>query len=314
MQPNRLALRKVALSVLFICSLVAIMVMGSRAQADGETSEDAAIAKLQAIELEAEVQRDADALEQRDNKIDLYVNYVELTTVSTSCEDGDVYVPVVFFSEAMVDCKVSFNSGKLEIRADGLEIDAVVGDSYICANGRYIFVDGSVTLREDGHIWLPLTTMAKIFGCEYSYDSESRSAYLKTTGSFIVSGDTYYNEKDVYWLSRIINAESRGEPFIGQIAVGTVVMNRVASYRYPNTIYDVIFDGRQFTPAISGTVHREPTAQCVIVAKIILEGYRLSDHILYFHMITPAYYTDFENNEKEMVIGNHIFYTVYGTR
>jgi N-acetylmuramoyl-L-alanine amidase len=52
-------------------------------------------------------------------------------------------------------------------------------------------------------------------------------------GGAIESGDTWYDEEDLYWLSRIISAEARGESLEGQIAVGNVVLNRMKSDRWP---------------------------------------------------------------------------------
>ena len=71
----------------------------------------------------------------------------------------------------------------------------------------------------------------------------------------------FYRPDEVLWLSRIIIAESRGESLLGQIAVGNVVLNRVKSRDFPNTIYGVIFDrkyGVQFTPVANGTIYNTP--------------------------------------------------------
>ena len=75
------------------------------------------------------------------------------------------------------------------------------------------------------------------------------------------------------------------EPFVGQIAVGNVVLNRVRSREFPNTIYGVIFDrkhGTQFSPVAFGTIYDAPEPSCIIAAKICLEGYSVSDTALYF--------------------------------
>lgn len=84
-----------------------------------------------------------------------------------------------------------------------------------------------------------------------------------------------YTDEDLYWLSRIISAESQGEPLEGQIAVGNVVLNRVASDQFPNTIRAVVFDtnnGVQFEPLSNGTLYNAPTAQSVAAAKLVLSG------------------------------------------
>ena len=113
-------------------------------------------------------------------------------------------------------------------------------------------------------------------------------------------------------MSRIISAESRGEPLAGKLAVGTVVLNRVASSQFPDTIYGVIFDdkwGVQFTPTANGTIYQEPTAESVLAAKLCLDGAREAGDSLYF--LAPKIATNhwvMENRELVAIIGNHWFY------
>ena len=119
--------------------------------------------------------------------------------------------------------------------------------------------------------------------------------------------------EDLYWLARIISAEARGEPFIGQLAVGTVVINRTRSDYYPDTIYKVIFDkvgGTQFTPASTGSVYREPTESSIIAAKLCLEGFSLDPNILFFFnssIAAGSWIT--ANREYTMTVGRHDFYS-----
>lgn len=85
------------------------------------------------------------------------------------------------------------------------------------------------------------------------------------TAALIKAGN--YNADDLYWLARIISAESRGESLDGKIAVGNVVLNRVASSDFPDTIYGVIFDDRwggQFEPVRNGTIYQTPTEDSVL--------------------------------------------------
>ena len=121
-----------------------------------------------------------------------------------------------------------------------------------------------------------------------------------------------YTADDLYWMSRIISAESRGEPLVGKLAVGTVVMNRVAGEEFPDSIYDVIFDrewGVQFTPTANGTIYHDPTEESVLAAKMVLEGARVAGDSLYF--LAPEL-TDnhwiMENREYVTTIGCHWFY------
>jgi len=78
---------------------------------------------------------------------------------------------------------------------------------------------------------------------------------------------------------------SGAEPFLGKLAVGTVVMNRVDSDEFPSNTVDVIFDkenGVQFTPTANGAIEKDPDEDSIAAAKICLEDVRLSDDILYF--------------------------------
>lgn len=312
MQPIKDVLRKVVLCVLFICSVVAIFVMSTSAQADG-IQENTNNAASDTPTLEMEVQADTEALEARDNKIDIYVDYVQVCGITTELTDGEVYVPVRLFAEAMLDCRIDYSesAGKLRITAEGLDFEAKCATNYVVANGRYFYVEEGIALREDGQIWLPLSVLVKPFGFDFKLDLSAKAAYLTDNGEVLEHGDTYYNEKDLYWLSRIINAEARGESQLGQIAVGTVVMNRVKSTRYPNTVYGVVFDGSQFSPAVSGSIYKAPSEKCIISAKIVLEGYRVSDSILFFHSIRSSKYDNFVNTDTEMVIDHQFFYTNY---
>ncbi|HJC41086.1 MAG TPA: cell wall hydrolase, partial [Candidatus Intestinimonas pullistercoris] len=106
------------------------------------------------------------------------------------------------------------------------------------------------------------------------------------------------------------NVESGNQPLDGKLAVGTVIMNRVESPLFPNTIYDVIFAPNQFTPAQNGTIHREPNAESVIAAKLILEGIRVGGNSLYFvnPSISPNSWAQ-RNRTYVTTIGAHSFFS-----
>ena len=98
----------------------------------------------------------------------------------------------------------------------------------------------------------------------------------------------------------------------GKIAVGNVILNRVRSKDYPNTIYGVIFDRRygvQFSPVSNGTIYNTPSNESIIAAKICLEGYSVSTEILYFvnPKVAPNSWAS-KNRPYFDTIGNHAFY------
>lgn len=154
--------------------------------------------------------------------------------------------------------------------------------------------------------------ISKALSIEVVWDSDRRTVVLTDTGDTLLSADKFYNSSDLYWLSRIISAESAGEPLTGKIAVGNVVLNRKASPSYPNTIYGVIFDrkgGTQFTPAAIGTIYNSPTAESIMAAKICLEGYSIDQNILFF--MNPRIATNnwiSKNRPFAFRIANHDFY------
>ena len=128
----------------------------------------------------------------------------------------------------------------------------------------------------------------------------------------MVKADSAYDYEDLYWLSRIISAESKGESFTGQIGVGTVVLNRVRSSQFPNTVKGVVFDqkyGTQFTPVANGSIYDTPTQSAVVAAKMCLDGYTLSNSVLYFLNPRIATSSWIQNNRKYAFrVGNHDFY------
>src|SRR5699024_8602041 len=106
-------------------------------------------------------------------------------------------------------------------------------------------------------------------------------------------------EDDLYWLSRLINAEAGNQPLEGKIGVGNVVLNRVADPTCPDTIYDVIFDARygvQFSVTETGAIYLEPNEESVIAAKICLEGYNVVEDSLFFLNPQISSKTWFEKN------------------
>ncbi|MDD4297366.1 MAG: cell wall hydrolase, partial [Ruminiclostridium sp.] len=118
-----------------------------------------------------------------------------------------------------------------------------------------------------------------------------------------------YSEEDIYWLSRIIQAEAQGEPYEGKLAVANVILNRKNSSEFPNTIKEVIFDGYQFTPVITGTIYNTPSNASLQAAKDALEGKNNIGNCLYF--LNPSKSTNFwilKNKTFFTSIDNHDFY------
>lgn len=222
------------------------------------------------------------------------------------------YVPFDSANEVLSNGKADVSGSPYEMTASSsfLTVKARAGDCYIEAEGRYI--GGSDTIVIDGMLYVPIRSIAKAYDAEVEWVDATRSVDLYSGSGSIISGDEYYSSDEVYWLSRIISAEAKGEPMNGKIMVGNVILNRVESENFPSTIYDVIFDdkfGVQFTPAVDGSLYHAPTADSIIAAKLCLEGYTLSNKALYF--LNPRWATNFwvPNNRPYLTtIGSHDFY------
>lgn len=122
-----------------------------------------------------------------------------------------------------------------------------------------------------------------------------------------------YNSDDLYWLARIIEAEAGGEPYNGKIAVGNVILNRVNSKDFPNTIYGVIFEYfgsiPQFSPVADGSIYNTPSQDSINAAKDALNGGKPVGNSTYFFNPNKSAGTWIvKNNTYVTTIGGHAFY------
>lgn len=113
---------------------------------------------------------------------------------------------------------------------------------------------------------------------------------------------------DAYLLAQIINAEAKGEPYNGKVAVGNVVMNRVNHPNFPDTVKEVIFQKGQFYPVTNGTINNKPSEEAIKAANEVLSGKQIvGKQALYFY--NPETSTsDWIFTRKTITdIGNHRF-------
>jgi len=195
-----------------------------------------------------------------------------------------------------------------------IDFDININTDYNCviANDRYLYY-GDCAVYIDNNLYLPIRILSKVFNSVIEWDGSQKKVSVTTETGTLENGEIYYNYDDVYWLSRIICAESDSESFEGKLAVGTVIMNRVAAEQFPDDIYSVIFDseyGIQFTPAKTNRIYTVPDEECVIAAKICLDGYRTDPGILYFidESIAVNKWVP-ENRMYLFTIGCHDFYS-----
>ena len=259
--------------------------------------------EIDALSQEKDNTVEVTAAAEPDNTVPLYIN--GLLDGSCLVVDGTARMTLARFA---LLAGLSYDGNGIagvvpELSADG---------DYAVVNGRYFYLpDGLYELG--GELYWPLTVLAKMFNCTVDWDAASGSINLDVTNvSLLTEGALYYNAQDVYWLSRIIYAESGNQSLAGQIAVGNVVLNRVSDPRFPDSVYAVIFDqtyGVQFSPVETGSIYAEPDNEAVVAAKLALEGYNTGGNALYF--VNPSIgATGWFNQTRTYVttIGDHVFY------
>lgn len=245
---------------------------------------------------------------------DVYLDGVEVLDGDTVIWRDTTFVPLRKFCNLFDGCSFSWDgkTNTATVKTDsGMTLIIQSGALYIWANGHYFYTVEAVQ-NWNGSLYVPIRPLARAFNAALAWNSSLRAVELKSGAGKPLVAWANYNEDDLYWLARIISAESKGEPLKGQIAVGNVVLNRVRHKSYPNTIYGVIFDrkhGTQFSPVSFGTIYNEPSASSVIAAKICLEGYSISNSALFF--MNPRIATTnwiSKNRPYAFTIGNHDFY------
>ena len=221
-------------------------------------------------------------------------------------ENGTSYVTLAAFCRE-TGRTLGWNGTAARIDGGGLDLEAPFQEFYVLSNDRALYTGEPVTVV-NGRSALPLRVLAEASGSTLTWDGST--AALSTWGAVPPQAD--YDQEDLYWLSRIISAESRGEPLVGQIAVGNVVLNRTESDQFPDTVKEVVFDSQyavQFTPVANGTIYQEPAASSVLAAKLCLEGAEVAGDSLYF--FAPAVSAGSwitQNRTYYAAIGSHHFY------
>ena len=130
-----------------------------------------------------------------------------------------------------------------------------------------------------------------------------------SSGSSASSGGTAggYTDADTYLLARCIYGEARGESYTGQVAVGAVVLNRVKSPEFPNTIAGVIYQKNAFTAVNDGQINLEPNETALSAARDAMNGWDPTGGCLYYYNPVTATSEWIFSRETVITIGKHVF-------
>ena len=247
--------------------------------------------------------------------ISIYVNDKEIYTDSGAyIENGTTYIPIRAISNGMGIEDVSWDGKNRKATVKGYsKQEFYIGKDYAYVNGEKIKMPAKAVIK-NGRTMIPLRFFAENSDADVEWDNVLYAVKVNKDGISVPTKyrANSYTSGDVMWLSRIVHAESAGEPVNGQIAVANVVLNRVKSADYPSTIYGVIFDrnyGVQFQPVANGTIYNNPSKVSVYAAKRAVDGENHVGDCLYF--LNESIATNFwivNNRKYYTTIHNHSFY------
>jgi N-acetylmuramoyl-L-alanine amidase len=115
------------------------------------------------------------------------------------------------------------------------------------------------------------------------------------------------NKKELSMLARVIYAEARGEEYKGQVAVGAVVMNRLQSSKFPNTVKEVIMEPNAFSAVKDGQYWLIPNQTAFKAAKAAVKGIDPTGNALFYFNPVISKSAWFKTRTATKKIGNHLF-------
>ena len=213
-----------------------------------------------------------------------------------------------FHSSGAADCRLLCRSRPGRDGSGGRLPGQLIQWDYLSgtADGRYGEATRNAVLRfqrnngltADGRVG-PATAAA--MGVTLSGSSSSSSAATTASSS------TSYVSSDHRLLAKLVYAEARGESYKGQVAVAAVVLNRVASSSFPNTVSGVIYQSGAFSCVSNGSINNTPDSSCIRAALDALNGWDPTGGCLYYYNAKTAQDKWIFSRTVQTVIGNHSF-------
>ena len=154
----------------------------------------------------------------------------------------------------------------------------------------------------DAVVWFQRKNGLKVDGAV----GESTAAALGITLTGSVSAASY-NESETYLLGRLVHGEARGEPYVGKVAVAAVVLNRVKSPSFPNTISGMIYQSGAFDAVSDGQINLTPDEDSLRAARDALNGWDPTGGCLYYYNPATATNGWIWSRIVQLSIGKHNF-------
>ncbi|SHK89074.1 cell wall hydrolase [Desulforamulus aeronauticus] len=199
--------------------------------------------------------------------------------------------------------------------AGGLELDGSEADRS-SSDISYTVRPGDTLYQVCRDYDVPLAPLMRANNLTSTIIYPNQKLFIPTTnvtsyGAVLSRGDV--SREDIILLAKLIHAEARGETFEGKVAVGAVILNRIASPDFPKSIREVIMEKNsrvyQFTPVQDGTINLKPDEESMKAALEALMGQDPTKGALFFY--NPVVAEDQWIRTLPVVtrIGNHVFAT-----
>lgn len=247
--------------------------------------------------------------------IDITVNgqVLEQASALTKVIDQSVYVPLRSIAESL-GAEVDWlpEDQAVEVTNATQHVRLWLGLEQATVNGEVVKLE-KVPFAEAGRTFVPIRFLSESLGMNVNWVQATRSVTIASSVEAMAPKAVInYSAEDKKWLALIIEAEAGGEPLEGKIAVGAVIINRVQSDLFPNTITDVIFEKSygyyQYTPVETKYIYKvEPSKETYEAVDRALSGEDPSEGALYF--FNPKHTTSQWLKSRKVIkdIGAHRF-------
>jgi N-acetylmuramoyl-L-alanine amidase len=156
------------------------------------------------------------------------------------------------------------------------------------------------------------------------YDEATKQAVIKFQRAYGLNAEGYigpltldmlgistYSQgggnSDLYLLAKCIFSEARGEPYVGQVAVAAVILNRVANPSFPNTIAGVVYQPWAFTAVFDGQINLDPNQSAYSAAQDALNGWDPTYGCVFYYNPVTATNQWIRSRQIVLQIGKHVF-------
>lgn len=198
------------------------------------------------------------------------------------------------------DAEVTWEDGLFTASAWDFTMTCRIGDPCIVINGRYLYIPGGVRGWADGTALVPARTLALALGAWVDWTGKVE---FYSGGVPLAAEERPYDDVTLDLLARVISHESGYQPLEGKMAVGNVILNRVNSPSFENTVYEVIYSPNQ----VPGATDATPNEESILAARLVLEGANVVPEALYFNGAGKSCWAS-RNKRLIKTIGGHSFY------